>query len=309
MEKPQTLLEAIRLYKDPEVAEAAFTKMRWPHGVVACPRLGCGSASVARLEKYRRWYCNDCKRQFSAKTNTIFEDSPIGFDKWLPAMWLLSSDRNGISSCELARALGVGQKAAWFMLHRIRLAMQEDGIEPLSGEIEADETYIGGKFRGPAAFNPITGRRKAAGPAKNKQTVLAMIQRGGKVKAFVVPNSRRISLLPVIREHVKRGSTVYTDSLRSYHDLKFEYDHQTINHAIEYVRGHVTTNRIESFFSVLKRTLRGTYVAPRPQHLQRYLDEQIFRFNARRDNDGPRFEAAVKGVEGKRIMYKELIAK
>lgn len=183
MKQPRTLLEAIRLYKDPEVAEKAFADMRWPIAV-ACPRMGCGSASVTRLEKYRRWYCTDCKRQFSAKTNTIFEDSPIGFDKWLPAMWLLSSARNGISSCELGRALGVTQKTAWFMLHRIRLAMTAGSFEQIDGEVEIDESFIGPKARS-------TKRRgakdpNAKGPSANKSTVLGFRQRGGIVRAFVV---------------------------------------------------------------------------------------------------------------------------
>lgn len=309
MEQPQSLLEAIRYFADPERAHDFVKKLRWPYAV-ACPRMGCGSADVREIRGKRpRWFCRECKREFTAKVGTVFEDSPIGFDKWLPAMWLLSAARNGISSCELARALDVTQKTAWFMLHRVRLAMQEGSIEQLSGEIEADETYVGGKYRGPAEYNPVTGRRKSVGPAKNKQTVLAMIQRGGKVKAFVVKDARRTTILPKIREHVAPGSTVYTDSLKSYHDLKYEYRHFMINHAFEYVRGHVTTNRIESFFSVLKRTIKGTYIAPRPWHLQRYLDEQIFRFNARKENDGPRFEAAVKGADGKRITYKQLIAK
>jgi transposase-like protein len=306
MEQPKTLLEAIRLYADPDVAQAFVVRLRWPNGI-ACPRYGCGSASVAYLAKYRRWYCNECKRQFSAKTGTIFEESPVGFDKWLPALWLLSSNRNGISSCELARGLGVTQKTAWFMLHRIRLAMKDGTFEQLRGSVEVDETYIGGKVR-----NPRPGRtgEKPTGPAFGKTIAMGFRERGGIVRAFVVKDVRRETLLPKIREHIAPGATVYTDSLPSYRDVQRGYAHYVINHAQEYVRDHhVHTNSIENFWSVLKRTLGGTYICARPKHLDRYLDEQIFRFNERETTDGPRFAQAVKGSEGKRITYKALIGK
>ena len=303
MEEPKTLLEAVRMYADPKVAHDAFVAMRWPH-VVACPRMGCGSADVRAIGGSRpRWLCKDCQREFTAKTGTIFEDSPIGFDKWLPALWLLSSARNGISSCELARALDVTQKTAWFMLHRIRLAMQAGSIEPISGEVEVDETFIGGK---PRHQKPGRQNTKGRGPHAGRTVVLGFRQRGGIVRAFVVDNVRRATLLPRIREHIAPGSTVFTDSLKSYHDVKYSYAHHVINHAVKYVRGNVHTNSIESFWSVLKRTLRGTYVAPRPWHLNRYLDEQIFRFNARESSDGLRFVQAAKGADGKRITYKQL---
>ena len=306
MEQPRTLLEAVRMFKDPATAEDYFARIRW-RAVVACPRTDCGSVSVAHLPKYRRWYCNDCKRQFSVKTGTIFEESPIGFDKWLPALWMLSADRNGISSCELARALGVTQKTAWFMLHRIRLAMETGTFTKLFGEVEIDEAYIGGKprHRGPGP----TGTKSQGPRSGGKAIVLGFRQRGGHVRAMVIDNVRRTTLLPKIREHVVPGSIVYTDSLSAYHDAREHYSHFTVNHAYEYVRGNVHTNTIESFWSVLRRTLRGTYVAPRPWHLQRYLDEQIFRFNRRDEKDGPRFIATAKATEGKRITYKSLTAK
>lgn len=307
METPKTLLEAVQMFSDPAVAENYFAQLRWPHGVIACPRPGCGSASVARLEKYRRWYCNDCKRQFSAKTNTIFEDSPIGFNKWLPALWLLSSARNGISSCELARALGVTQKTAWFMLHRIRLAMAAGNFGQIDGEVEIDESFIGPKARSTKRRGPKANGGK--GPAANKSTVLGFRQRGGIVRAFVVRDVRRATLLPRIREHVAPGAIVYTDALKSYHDVKYGWKHHIIDHAMRYVEGTVHTNSIESFWSVLKRTLSGTYIAPRPWHLQRYLDEQIFRFNAREEKDGPRFVQAAKGADGKRVTYRQLISR
>jgi len=310
MNTPNTLLEAITTFSDPEVAHDFVKALRWPNGV-ACPRMGCGSADVREIRGKRpRWYCRECKREFTAKVNSIFEDSPIGFDKWLPAMWLISANRNGISSLELHRALGVTQKTAWFMLHRIRLAMQEGHIEKLSGEIEADETFVGGKKR--ATKRSPFGRKShlAHGPATGKTTVFGMMERGGRVRAFVVPDHKRKTLLPHIFEHVSPDATVYTDALKSYAELRQNYRHFVINHAVEYVRDHhVHTNSIENFWSVLKRTIGGTYICPRPKHLDRYLDEQIFRFNERENTDGPRFAKALKGADLKRLTYRELIAR
>jgi transposase-like protein len=262
MKEPKTLIEAVTYFADPEVAEQYAASIRWPIGV-ACPRMGCGSGSVAYLKNAHRWYCNDCKRKFTAKVNSIFEDSPISFSKWLPAIWMLANDRNGISSCELARALGVTQKTAWFMLHRIRRAIEKGSIEILSGEVESDETYVGPKQRGGLRPGSHHGR-KSRGPAYGKQIVQGIVQRKGDVRAFVVPNVKRGTLVENIRKHVQPGSTIYTDALKSYDKLNDEFTHHAVNHAIEYVRGHVHTNNIEAFWSVFKRTLKGTYIAPRP---------------------------------------------
>jgi transposase-like protein len=306
METPKTLLEAVQYFSDLDRAHEFVTQLRWPYGV-ACPRMGCGSASVAYMPKYRQWYCKDCKRKFTAKVGTIFEDSPIGFDKWLPAIWLLASNRNGISSCELGRALGVTQKTAWFILHRVRLAMQDGTFEQLSGEVEADETFVGPKARSILRYGDKS--KKSRGPTYRKTVVMGIRERGGKVRAMVVPDTKRQTLLPKVFESVVPGSTVYTDAHHAYQGLRNRYVHQVINHAEKYVEGQVHTNSIENFWSVLKRTIGGTYIAPRPKHLDRYLDEQIFRFNERENTDGPRFSKAVKGVDGKRLTYKALIGK
>ena len=307
METPKTLLEAITYFSDPQRAHDFVKELRWPNGV-ACPRMGCGSADVREIRGKRpRWFCRDCKREFTAKVNTIFEDSPIGFDKWLPAMWLLSSAKNGISSMEVHRALGVTQKTAWFMLHRIRLAMQDGNFEKLSGEVEADETFIGPTGPSILRRSGIKAKKGGRGPSYGKTTVMGIRERGGKVRAWVVPDNRRKTLLPKIFEHVTAGSTVYTDALGSYHDLRHDYVHAVINHAEKYVDGRVHTNSIENFWSVLKRTIGGTYICPRPKHLDRYLEEQIFRFNERENTDGPRFVKAVKGADSKRLTYKKLI--
>ncbi|TAM60500.1 IS1595 family transposase [bacterium] len=311
---PKTMLQAVQQFSDPQVAHDFFVQIRWPNGV-ACPRMGCGSASVAYLAKYRRWYCNDCKRQFTAKVGTIFEDSPIPFTKWLPAIWLLASNRNGVSSCELARALGTTQKTAWFMLHRIRLAMGQESFGRLNGEVEADETFVGGKLRHKRRTHyHVPSGMKAVGSV-GKTPVLGIVERSnderqGQARAFVVPSVRKGTLVPKILENVDSAAKMFTDSLMSYKHLdRYFAAHEVVNHAFEYVRGNAHVNNVECFWSVLKRTLGGTYVHVLPEHLQAYLNEHIFRFSERTNQDGPRFAKAVKMVDGKRLTYKALTDK
>jgi transposase-like protein len=304
---PETMLEAVRQFADPQAAHDFFVKMRWPTGV-ACP-LACGSVKVAYMPKRRRWYCNDCKGQFTAKVGTIFEDSPIGFDKWLPAFWLLASNRNGISSHELGRALRVTQRTAWFMLQRIRLAMESEDFSPFTGTIEADETYIGGKVQN----KPLRKRRELniKGGQNDKTAVFGMVERKGRVRAWVVPKASLVTLLPKLRDSIHPDSTVYTDGAMLYRHIdEYFLHHSTVNHHLEeYVRGNVHTNTIECFWAVLKRTIGGTYTHVHPRHLDRYLSEQVFRFDERENSDGPRFVKATKGADGKRLTYKALTAK
>jgi len=302
---PQTMIDAVRRFADPQIAHDYFAALRWPNGV-ACPR-ACGSVNVVYMPKHRRWYCRDCQGQFTAKVGTIFEDSPIGFDKWLPAVWLIASNRNGVSSCEVARALKVTQKTAWFMLHRIREAMRDESFEPFSGPVEADETYVGGLTKN------MHLRKRAQMVSRpgvhDKTAIMGIVQRKGRVRAFVIPSITAKTLQGSIRKHVKKGEWVYTDGAQAYRGLNDEYEHYTVDHAYEYVRGHVHTNSIEAFWSVFKRTIKGTYIAPRPRHLQQYVEEQVFRFNAREMKDGDRVAIALEGAEGKRLTYKALIAK
>lgn len=306
---PDTMIEAVRMFADEQVAHDFFVAMRWPRGV-ACPR-SCGSINVAYMAKSRRWYCNDCKGQFTAKVGTVFEDSPIGFNKWLPAFWLLASNRNGISSHELARALKVTQRTAWFMLQRIRLAMTDEAFEPLRGTVEADEAYIGGKWS--SMSNKRRRAVEAAGKSQysSKAPVFGIVERKGRVRAWAVPNLTLKTLLPKIRETVHEDATIYTDTSRLYHDInEFILHHRAVNHELhEYVRGNVHTNNIECFWAVLKRTLGGTYIHVNARHLDRYLQEQAFRFNERENQDGPRFANATQGAPGKRLTYKALTAK
>jgi transposase-like protein len=305
---PTTLLEAVRAFSDPQVAHDYFVAIRWPNGM-ACPRMGCGSADVVRIAQRNLWKCHECKKQFTAKVNTVFEDSPIGFNKWLPALWLLASNRNGISSLELSRGIKVSQKAAWFMLHRLRLMMRSGTWDRLSGEVEADETYIGGKTRRFVPMAVRIGKARKQAKMDAKTVVLGMVERGGRVRAMVVASNRKNTLAPRVLANVEPGSTLYTDSLRSYIGMQGPYTHHVINHAVSYVEGQVHTNNIENFWSVLKRTLAGTYIAARPFHLDSYLDEQVFRFNARRDSDGDRFASALKGADGRRVTWAELTDK
>jgi len=306
------MIEAVRMFADPQVAHDFFVAMRWPGWPdgVACPR-ACGSISVAYMPKRRRWYCNDCKGQFTAKWGTVFEDSPIGFDKWLPAFWLLASNRNGISSHELGRALKVTQRTAWFMLQRIRMAMADDTYEKLAGVVEADEAYIGGKWD--SMSNKRRKKLEAGGFNRfnSKQAVFGMVERKGRVRAYTVKNLSAKTLLPKLRDSIHADATVYTDSANLYtHINEFFLHHASVNHgANEYVRGSVHTNNIEAFWAVLKRTIGGTYTHVNPRHLDRYLAEQIYRFNERENQDGPRFAKATKGADGKRLTYKALTAK
>jgi transposase-like protein len=318
---PRTLLEAVKYFEDPVNCRNYMVSRRWPNGV-ACPV--CASKTVYFDAGRNGWECKTRhpKRKFTLKTGTIFEDSPLGLDKWLPCVWLIANAKNGISSWEIHRALGVTQKTAWFMLQRIRLAMQDEnnGGGKLGGDVEVDETYIGGKAR-----NMHAAKRKAlmsviradGKPSKfnrwaGKVPVVGILERGAKGKSRVrtmpVDNVRKHRLQGLVREHVEQGSNVYTDALHSYHGLTHDYSHETIDHAEAYARENVHTNGLESYWSLLKRALGGTYISVEPFHLFRYLDEQAFRFNNRDGDDAERFSLAITGIVGKRLTYNELIA-
>jgi len=303
-EFPKTLLEAVRYFSDADNCISFLTELRWPNGV-ECPI--CGGRKVSYLSTRRVWKCLTCKKQFSVKVGSIMEDSPIKLDKWLVAIWLIANAKNGISSWELHRSLGVTQKSTWFMLHRIRKAMQQGTFfSKMSGHIEVDETFIGGKAR----FMHKSRRAKIGDTGfVGKMAVMGLLERHGEVRCQIVPNTRRKSLQPIINEHVETGAHVYSDNLPSYRNLNDEYVHQVIDHAEKYVDGQVHTNGIENFWSLLKRTLKGTYVAVEPFHLFRYLDEQTFRFNLRKGTDADRFVKASAMLTGKRLTYAELTGK
>ena len=300
---PQTLQQAIIYFANQDTCVQFVAQIRWPDGKPVCPK--CDGKEHSYLTTRRVWKCKVCKKQFSVKVGTIFEDSPLGLDKWLAAIWMIANDKNGISSYEIHRGLGITQKTAWFMMHRIRLAMQTGTFEKLSGQVEADETFIGGKAR-----NMHSDKRKAkikGRGATGKVVVMGVLERHGEVRASVVPDRKRVTLHGEIRKHVVKGSELFTDELASYLGLDAEYVHQVINHAEKYVDGHVHTNGMENYWSLLKRTIKGTYVSVEPFHLFRYLDEQAFRFNGRKGKDRDRFLDVANSVSGRRLMYKQLI--
>jgi transposase-like protein len=303
METPKTLKQAIVHFDKPENCNAFMIAMRWPDGKVRCPT--CDSEKITYLAKARLFKCYEKhpRQKFSLKVGTIFEDSALGLDTWLTAIWLIANAKNGISSYELSRSLGITQKSAWHVLHRVRLAMQNGSINKLSGSVEVDETFIGGKARN---LHPAKRKHLGTGGA-GKVAVMGLLERHGEVRTMVVSNTRRKSLHGEVSKHVEQGSTVYSDAYRSYDRLEDEFIHNVINHAERYVDGHIHTNGIENFWSLLKRTLGETYISVEPFHLFRYLDEQAFRFNRRKGTDADRFRALVSLITGKRLEYKQLI--
>ena len=299
--QPRTLLEAVRYFSDPDVALDFVVNLRWPNGI-ECP--SCGGTEHSFLKTRRIWKCRNCKRQFSAKVGTIFEESPIGFDKWLPAVWLIVNSKNGVSSHQLGRSIGVTQKTAWFMNHRIRYALRVGSFNKLDGEVEVDETFIGGLARNmhkDARASKIHGTG-----GTDKAVVVGTLQRGengrsSKVLASVVPDRTRTTLHAYVGNTVQSGATVYSDQWSGYTGLEADYSHKTVDHAVEYVSGRVYTNGIENFWSLLKRGLKGTYVCAQPYHLHRYIDERVFTFNERTNTDLGRMQATVSQVAGRRL--------
>ena len=298
-------MEAVRYFADPDVALKHMVELRWPNGI-ACPT--CGRTDVRYIATRRLWECKEKhpRKQFSAKVGTIFEDSALPLDKWFVAIWQVANCKNGISSYELGRALGVTQKTAWHMNHRIRLAMRLGTIEKMDGECEADEAFVGGLAKNMHAWRRNKAMKSAVG-GDNKTAVLGILQRAkpSRISASVIPNTKRTTLHAEIRSKVAPGSKLYTDEWVSYRGLS-DYAHAVINHAREYVNGNVHTNGIENFWSLLKRGLKGTYVSVEPFHLGRYVDEQVFRFNEREGSDADRFRKALSRVTGKRLTYQEL---
>jgi transposase-like protein len=301
-ETPSSLIQAVRYFADLRVCNEYMKGIKWPDGVICCHN--CGSTAVYELSTRPVLKCRDCKKQFSYKVGTIFEDSPLGLDKWFVAVWCIANAKNGISSQELARALGVTQKSAWFMLHRVREAMRTGEFRKLAGVVESDETFIGGEAR-----NMHKGKRERRIRGRGsvgKRIVHGLLERGGEVRANVVDGTDRAELHPLIVNNVERGSSLYTDSALSYESLNQTYLHAAVNHAAEYVRGEVHTNGLENFWSLFKRMLKGTYVHCEPFHLQRYVDEEVCRFNARKGDDADRFASVMGRVAGRRVTWRLL---
>ncbi len=308
--EPRTLMEAIRYFADADRTLDLMVEMRWPTGV-HCPT--CGRTDVRFIATRRMWECKEKhpRKQFSAKVGTIFEDSPLPLDKWFVAVWSIANCKNGISSYELGRAIGVTQKSAWHMLHRIRLAMEVGSFDKFGGDVEGDETYLGGKVDNMHASKRegrVSGRGSSAG---NKAIVAGLLRRTSgeahsRVRVRQIKDANRKNLQAFVRETVEAGARVLTDSWAAYRGLDHDYTHEVVNHAHEYVRGTIHTNGIENFWSLLKRSIKGTYVSVEPFHLGRYLSEQSFRFNERKDVDWGRFRKVLGSVVGRRLTYREL---
>jgi transposase-like protein len=318
MDTPMTLQQAIVHFSDPDRAFQTAINFRWPNGVVTCPR--CGSEKHSFIKTRRIWFCYGCKKQFTLKVGTILEDSPIGLDKWMMTMWMLANCKNGVSSYEISRATGVTQKSAWFMLHRIREAMKDLTAPKLGssegGEVEVDEAYVGAKVKNMHKSRKLKIQHELSKIPQWKNTtryagktaIMGMFDRNSRqVRAKVVPNTKRETLQTEILNGINFGSKIYSDEAVGYNALKQQYIHETVNHVDTYVRGQVHTNCLENFWSLTKRNLAGTYVAVEPFHLNRYLDEQMFRFNNRvGTNDSQRFAKVLSQVAGRRLTYADL---
>ena len=307
---PKTLVGITRYFADPQICIDFVAFLRWENGEPVC--VHCKETGAYFLASRKIYKCKKCRKQFSVKMGTIFEESAVSLDKWLIAIWQIANCKNGISSYELGRDIGVTQRTAWFMNHRIRTAMTVGSIEKMGGDdpIEMDETFIGG-----SAKNMHREKRERFLPRYSKQNrvsgnhtaVFGMVQRGGKVRAKVIKNVTAKEVMPIIQENIEPNSEVFTDQSPIYRYLWEQYVHDSVNHSMEYVRDNVHTNSIENFWSLLKRTVKGTYVSVSPAHLQKYVEEQMFRYNEREGNDAFRFVRMLESISGKRLTYNDLV--
>lgn len=290
--------------------EAAFAKLEsiiWPDGPV-CPK--CGSLRAYKMkanpEKRIRvglWKCGDCRKQYTVKIGTIFEDSKVPLHKWLQCFHLIASSKKGISANQLHRTLGVTLKTAWFMAHRIREAMRDGDLAPMGGEgeiVEVDETFIGiDRTKKPKHS------KKGRGYA-HKYKVLTLIERGGRARSMVINDLKAKTIVPILKENIAKESRVMTDEAGQYKFLSRDFVHDFVRHGQgEYGRGEVTTNTIEGFFSIFKRGMKGVYQHCSERHLHRYLAEFDFRYSLRAISDPERADAALAGVVGKRLTYRD----
>lgn len=301
----ESLIQMMSAFPDEQSAIDHFTAIRWKNGAF-CPH--CGSAKVYHFADRRTHKCGekDCRKRFSIKVGTIFEDSKIELRKWMLAVWLITSHKKGIASTQLAKDIGVTQKTAWFMLHRLRFAAQTKSFNrPLEGEIEADETFIGGKEKNKHEWQRTGGKQGGAG----KVAVLGMLERGGELITGTVRNLRARTIQGAIAHFVAPGANIMTDEHIGFVGLQGRFHHHTVNHSTGvYVKDFYNhTNGIESVWSLFKRQIIGTHHYLSPKHLSRYLGEMTWRFNLRTTSEGDRVNALLDRTSG-RLTYKELIA-
>ncbi len=294
--KFKSLYDFEKQFPDEKACRDYLEKLRW-NGVPVCAQ--CGSIrKIYHIKDGKILTCADCRKQFTVRVGTIFEDSALPLKKWFLAIYMLNSHKKGISSCQLAKDIEVTQKTAWFMLHRIRYATKHKTfIKPLKGTIEVDETYVGGRERMPVARPD----------AKKKQVVFGMLQRDGEVRAMHVPSASTELIVPIMKEHISSEANLMSDESGIYIKIGREYrSHQTVHHRTnEYVRGEVHTNSIEGFWSLMKRGINGIYHHVSEDHLHRYTDEYAYRYNSRKLTDPQRFEKFFESVEG-RLTYEKL---
>lgn len=299
---PASLMEAVKYYSDLDICEDKMAHMKWTDGKPVCPE--CGGNHVGRIASRRKYQCKGCRHQFSVKVGTIFEDSPLGLDKWFVAVWCIANAKNGISSHELARALSVTQKSAWFMLHRIREAMKTNSFTKMTGTVESDETFIGGEAKN--MHKHVKERKIRGRGAVGKTPVQGILERGGDVRTFMIPVADAETLKGNVMRNVAKGAELFTDAAQAYTGLAADYIHETVDHIESYVRGRVHTNSLENFWSLFKRCIKGTWTHIAPFHVDRYADEQAWRFNHRRTGDGTRFDDLLAGTVGRRLTYRRL---
>ncbi len=297
--KFRNLIELQTYFKDEETCWNYLENLRWNDKVV-CPF--CNNEGHYHFKNSHTYKCKSCKKKFNAKVGTIFENSKIPLSKWFVAIYIATSHKKGISSLQLSRDIGVTQKTAWFILHRIREMLQVKAPKMLNSMVEIDETYVGGK-----STNRHKHKRKNQRGYTNKTMVFALLERNGQVITKVVPKNDGNTLTPIIRENVDRSNTLVTDGFQAYKYLKEEYSHIIVNHLEdEWTNGIYHTNTVEGFFAILKRGIYGIYHFVSPKHLQKYCNEFSFRYNTRKIKEAERFNYSLS-VCDRRLKYKDLI--
>ncbi len=305
LRKFTNLIELVTYFKDEKVCNKYLEKIRWDKNNYTCPYEGCGHDKVFKYSNGKTYKCAKCQKQFSIRVGTIFEDSKISLKKWFAAIYLITTNKKGISSLQLSKDIGVTQKTAWFMSHRVRKALglhQSD--DKLEGICEADETYVGGLEKNKHFDKKIKGTQGRS--TKTKIIVAGVVQRGGELRAKMLEATNIKTLGKYVADNVKEGSRVNTDEWLGYKKLHKLFDHQVVNHkSQQYVIGDIHTNTIEGFWAIFKRGIRGVYHLMTSKHIQQYVDEFVFRYNTRNVSEEHRFNMVLNKV-GVRLNYADL---